>query len=67
MVVFPIIIIDMSTMHPSDITGYYQAKNASGTSLPATVGSYDITLGQAMTPTTVVPTLDVTTLGGGYA
>jgi len=59
--------IDMSTMHPSDITGYYQAKNASGTSLPATVGSYDITLGQAMTPTTVVPTLDVTTLGGGYA
>ena len=58
--------IDMSTMHLSDITGYYRCGDASGTSLPAYVGSYDITLGQSMSPGTVVPTLDVTTLGGGY-
>ena len=60
--------IDMSTMHPNDICGYYRAKDVSGTSWPAYIGSFDITLGQAMTVNPLVPSLDVqTVLGGGYA
>ena len=59
--------IDMSTMHPSDICGYYRAQDLSGTSWPAHTGNFDITLGQSMTLNALVPSLDVTTLGGGYA
>ena len=60
--------IDMSTMHPNDIVGYYRAKDISGTSWPAHIGNFDITMGQSMTLNPLVPSLDVkTVLGGGYA
>ena len=58
--------IDMTTMHPDDITGYYRTTNTSGTNIEAVIGT-DITLGQVLSPVTEIPTLDVTTLGGGYA
>ena len=56
----------MTTMHPDDITGYYKTTNTSGTNIEAVIGT-DITLGQVLSPVTEIPTLDVTTLGGGYA
>ena len=59
--------IDMATMHPNDITGLYRAKDVSGTSWPAAIGNNNITLGQAMSVNALVPSQDVTALGGGYA